>query len=155
MKVLCIFQNSLSGPDWKHQVGRFGPVGCMFDTPVLRDFLLIQRYVGMTHLTLQVKIALAQVLQSIVVKCINVSMDFDGEDGKHVHYSRAGIFWYLFSAHFTNSTVTTDCVCWGVVWRQSYRSQRLGSEDCVSLCRMSTKPISLSLSWRSWEPAQG
>lgn len=34
----------------------------------------------------------------------------------------------------------------------AHLSQRLGSEAWVSLCRISTKPISLSLSWRSWEP---
>lgn len=35
-----------------------------------------------------------------------------------------------------------------------YLSQRLGSDAWVSLCKISTKPISLNLSCRSWEPVE-
>lgn len=34
----------------------------------------------------------------------------------------------------------------------AHLSLRLASDAWLSLCKMSTKPISLSLSWRSWEP---
>lgn len=34
----------------------------------------------------------------------------------------------------------------------AHLSLRLVSDAWLSLCKMSTKPISLSLSWRSWEP---
>lgn len=41
-------------------------------------------------------------------------------------------------------------------WRElswgSHLSLRLASQACESLCNMSTKPNSFSLSWRSWEP---
>lgn len=54
-------------------------------------------------------------------------------------------------------THTLKCIRWCVtltLWlaAEAHLSLRLASDAWLSLCKMSTKPISLSLSWRSWEP---
>lgn len=63
--------------------------------------------------------------------------------------------WETQRAHAVRHLLTQAlCVFRTCSVSMTHLSLRLWSDAWVSLCRMSTKPISLSLSCRSWEPEQ-